>query len=142
MINVNQFKQLCADIVPAVGINGYVMASTYEQGTKKLKDKAGLILVGVYPAYHFEGNVDGSSTVNEMLLYIVTRQIEGGSDDQEIKQYADTLEAMIKLKDYLFGTKENSYCQRFPRIDAESLQIDPEYNIFGGYIGYSIKFTC
>lgn len=142
MINVNQFNQLCADIVPAIGIKGYVMASTYEQGTKKLKDKAGLILVGVYPAYHFEGNVDASCTVNEMLLYIVTRQIEGGSDDQEIKQYADTLEAMIKLKDYLFGKKENSYCQRFPHIDAESLQIDPEYNIFGGYIGYSIKFTC
>ena len=142
MINVNQFNQLCADIVPAIGIKGYVMASTYEQGTKKLKDKAGLILVGVYPAYHFEGNVDASSTVNEMLLYIVTRQIEGGSDDQEIKQYADTLEAMIKLKDYLFGKKENSYCQRFPHIDSESLQIDPEYNIFGGYIGYSIKFTC
>jgi len=67
MINVNQFKELCTDIVPAVGIKGYVMASTYEQGTKKLKDKAGLILVGVYPAYHFDGNVDASRTINERL---------------------------------------------------------------------------
>ncbi len=75
MINVNQFKELCTDIVPAVGIKGYVMASTYEQGTKKLKDKAGLILVGVYPAYHFDGNVDASRTINEKINYLAPKKI-------------------------------------------------------------------
>ena len=142
MITVKDFKQLCIDIVPSIGIDGYVMASTHEQGTKKLQDKAGLILVGVYPAYNFEGDTDSEMNNNEMLLYIVVRQIEGGTEDQEITQYSDTLEAMIRLKSYLYSNRTNTHCAIFPRIVVSSLQIDPEYNIFGGYLGYSIKFIC
>lgn len=142
MITVKELKQLCTNIVPAIAINGYVMASTYEQGMNKLKDKAGLILVGVYPAYNFDGNTDSDQARHEMLLFIVTHQKEGGTDEEEIEQYNATLEAMIRLKKYLLSNVEGHYCQLLPNIEVSSIQIDPEYNIFGGYLGYSIKFIC
>lgn len=142
MITVTDLKKLCTEIVPIIEIEGYVMASTYEQGAKKLKDKPGLILVGVYPAYNFGGDADSIQDQNEMLLFIVTRQKEGGTDEEEIEQYSATLEAMIRLKKYLTSNRPDAYCLLFPNIDLSSIQIDPEYNIFGGYLGYSIKFIC
>lgn len=142
MITVKEFKNICAEIVPVIEIEGYVLASTYEQGTNKLKDKAGLRLVGVYPAYNFSGDADSLLGKNEMLLYIVVRQKEGGTDEEEIEQYSATLDAMLRLKKYLTSNRTDTYCMIFPNIDVSSIQIDPEYNIFGGYLGYSIKFIC
>jgi hypothetical protein len=142
MITVREFKDLCTEIVPVIEIEGYVLASTYEQGSNKLKDKSGLRLVGVYPAYNFGGEPDSILDKNEMLLYIVVRQKEGGTDEQEIDQYSATLDAMLRLKNYLTSNRPDTYCMIFPNIDVSSIQIDPEYNIFGGYLGYSIKFIC
>lgn len=142
MITVKEFKDLCTEIVPVIEIEGYVLASTYEQGSNKLKDKAGLRLVGVYPAYNFGGDPDSILGKNEMLLYIVVRQKEGGTDEEEIEQYSATLDAMLRLKKYLTSNRTGTYCMIFPNIDVSSIQIDPEYNIFGGYLGYSIKFIC
>lgn len=142
MITVKEFKDLCTEIVPVIEIEGYVLASTYEQGSNKLKDKAGLRLVGVYPAYNMEGDSDSVLEKNEMLMFIVVRQKEGGTDEEEIEQYSATLDAMLRLKKYLTSNRTGTYCMIFPNIDVSSIQIDPEYNIFGGYLGYSIKFIC
>jgi len=144
MIFVTEFDQLCQDIVNAIDIKGYVLCSTEEQGMKKLKDKSGIQLVAVYPNYSFDGQIDTYKDNHEMLFFTVIRQSEGASDTVELRQYYDTQQAMIKLKQYLFGEDNgpNNFCRKFPNIDVSSVMIDPEYNIFGGYIGWSIKLVC
>lgn len=144
MIKVKEFNQICQQIKEATGIEGYVISSTEEQGTKKLHDKDGVRLVAVYPSYGFDGIEDNYKSTHEMLFFMVVRQIEGSDNDQELDQYADTQEAIIKLKQFLFGEDGHSgnYCKLFPNLQINSVTIDPEYNIFGGYIGWSMKLVC
>ena len=141
MITVKQYKEICDQIVDAIEIDGHVLASSEEQSMKKLKDKDGIRLVAVYPSYHFDGSTDAYKDMHEILFFMVTRQIEGADDETELKQYNDSQEALIRLKEYLFG-EDNNYCRLFPYLDISSVLIDPEYNIFGGYIGWSMKFVC
>lgn len=143
MIRVHKLKEICETIVERVGLDGYIMASSEEQSTKKLSDAPGLRLVAVYPAHYFDGSADTYTDKHEALFFIVTRQDEGASEEKEVQQYADTQDAIIRLKQYIFGEDQSTgYCQPFPHLEVESVTIDPEYNMFGGYIGWSIKFIC
>ncbi|VTQ01686.1 hypothetical protein [Sphingobacterium daejeonense] len=111
---------------------GYVICSTDEQGMKKLKDKAGIFLVAVYPNYSFSGEEDSYKDSHELLYYMVLRQIEGSSNETEINQYEETQEAIIKLKEYLFGERSfgNNFCKMFPDLNINSVNIIPEYKYF------------
>lgn len=140
MITVLEFNKICKDIVESIGIKGYVLCSTEEQGMKKLKDKSGIQLVAVYPNYSFSGQEDSYKDLHEILFYMVTRQVEGTSDDKELGQYADTQAAIMELKQYLFGEGDHDtgYCRLFPEGDISTVNIIPEYNVFGGYLGWSM----
>jgi len=118
-----------------------VLSSTEDQATKKLRDATGIRLVAVYPSYGFNGDEDSYKSTHELLLFIIVRQKDGSSEETEINQYADTQDAIIKMKEFLFGEDGNS-CKLLPNIDVNSVVIDPEYNIFGGYIGWSMKLVC
>lgn len=144
MIRVKEFDQICQQICAATGIDGYELCSTEEQGAKKLYDKADTHLVAVYPSYSFTGEEDNYKPVHEMLFFMVTRQKEGADNETELNQYTGTQDAIIKLKEYFFGEDNQSgnYCKHFPDLDINSVSIDPEYNIFGGYIGWSMKLIC
>ncbi|WP_312139504.1 hypothetical protein [Sphingobacterium sp.] len=140
MIRVKKFDDLCKTIVSNLEIDGYVICSTDEQGTKKLKDKPGINLVAVYPNYSFSGEPDSYRDLHELLFYMVTRQKEGSSNETEISQYETTQDSIIKLKEFLFGENnyEHNLCQMFPNVHISSVNIIPEYNIFGGYLGWSL----
>lgn len=144
MIRVKKFDDLCKTIVSNLEIDGYVICSTDEQGTKKLKDKPGINLVAVYPNYSFSGEADAYRDLHELLFYMVTRQKEGSSNETEISQYESTQDSIIKLKEFLFAENnyENNLCQMFPNIHISSVNIIPEYNIFGGYLGWSLALEA
>ncbi len=140
MIRVKKFDEICNDIVQDISIKGYVLCSSEEQGMKKLKDKPGIQLVAVYPIYSFSGEEDSYKDNHQLLFYMVTRQVEGASNEKEISQYEESQEAIIKLKEYLFGERiaGNNFCKMFPELNINSVNIIPEYNIFGGYLGWSL----
>src|SRR5690606_28414521 len=60
---------------------------------------------------------------HEMIVFTAIRQREGASDTVELQQYYDTQQAMIKLKQYLFGEDNgpNNFCRKFPHIDVSSV---------------------
>lgn len=140
IITVTAFNQICREIVPIIGVKGYVIASTEEQGKKKLKDKEGVRLVAVYPEYALAGEQDAAKTEHQLLFFTVVRESEGQSDEKELKQYQNTQDAIIKLKEYLLGEESSDLtCKLFPNAEITSVEIEPEYNIFGGYLGWSLK---
>lgn len=141
MIRVKAYNEICKQIVQVTGIDGYILSSTEEQGTRKLKDAAGIQLVAVYPSYGFDGDEDSHKSTHELLFFMITRQHDGQSEEDEHQQYTDTQEAIIKLKEFFFG-EDGGYCKLFPNVEANSMIIDPEYNIFGGYLGWSMKLVC
>jgi|SRR5690606_1238780 len=140
MIGIKEFNGICQDIVEQIGIKGHVICSTEEQGAKKLKDKADIWLVAVYPNYSFDGDPDSYQDRHEMMFLVVTRQMEGKSDEFELDQYVNTQQAMVKLKEYLFGEGDqiDELCKLFPNLKVNAVAIEPEYNIFGGYLGWSM----
>ncbi|MGJ1419989.1 hypothetical protein ACR79T_10210 [Sphingobacterium spiritivorum] len=141
MIKIREYNQHCINIADAIGLEGYIVASTEDQAMKKLQDKAGVWMVAVYPSYSFEGSsTDSYKPLHDVLFFIATKQEEGSSNETELNQYADTQEKMIQLRDYLFGAGDHN-CITFPNVDVSSVMIEPEYNIFGGYIGWSIKLS-
>lgn len=142
MIRVNKFNHICQEIVQAINIDGYKITSTEEQTTKKLQDSPGIQLIAVYPSYTFEGDVDTYRVQHELLFFIVLRPAEGADYNTELDEYRQTQDAMIRLKEYLFGEDTDNFCKLFPHIDVHSVLIDPEYNIFGGYNGWSMKVSC
>lgn len=140
IITVTEFDTICKEIVPTIGVEGYVIASTEEQGKRKLKDKQGVRLVAVYPDYTLAGEQDAARTEHQLLFFAVMRESEGQSDEKELKQYQDTQDAIIKLKEYLLGETDHELtCKLFPNAEVTSVEIEPEYNIFGGYLGWSLK---
>lgn len=140
MITVKNYNEICQQIIAAIEISGYVICSTEDQGLKKLKDKAGIRMVAVYPNYSFEGGQDTYKARHELLFFIVLKQNEGSTDQVELDQYSDTQDAMIRLKEYLFNesTESITYCHLFPGLDIKTVNIIPEYNVFGGYLGWSM----
>lgn len=44
----------------------------------------------------------------------------------------------MKFKEWIFGD-DKSLCKIFPNIKISSVSIDPEYNVLGKYLGWSIK---
>ncbi len=140
MITVKNYNEICQQIIAAIEIPGYVICSTEDQGLKKLKDKAGIRMVAVYPNYSFEGGQDSYKARHELLFFMVLKQNEGSTDQIELDQYSDTQDAMIRLKEYLFNesTESSTYCHLFPNLDIKTVNIIPEYNVFGGYLGWSM----
>ena len=144
MITVKKYKEICDQIVEAINIDGHIITSSEAQGMEKLYDKDGIRLVAVYPSYHFAGDPDAYKDLHEILFFIITRKTEGADEETDLQQYSDTQDAIIRLKEYLFNEDDygNTHCPQFPNADISSVLIDPEYNIFGGYNGWSMKFVC
>lgn len=142
MITVKDFNQLCKDIVSSTNIDGYVLVSTEEQAVNTLRDKEGIQLVAIYPTYSFSGSsADSAKPGNEFMFFMVLKPKLGAGYDVELEEYSDTQEAIIKFKDFIFEGNSNSPCRNFPEVDVNSVFIDPEFNVFGGFNGWSIKFA-
>lgn len=139
MLRVNDYQVLCDALKSQLDLEGSIICSTEEQALRRLKDMTGIFLVAVIPSTDFRGKQDQYIEQNETLFYIVVKEARGQSVADELQQYQDTQDKIIQLKEYLFGDN-SGYCLQFPRLDINSVEIDPEYNIFGGWLGWSIKF--
>lgn len=140
MLRINDFKNICEYFTGQLDLAGFKICSTEDQASKKLQTLAGIWLVAVIPSNEFRGGQDNYKSLNETIFFIVVKEANGQSESSELQQYADTQDKIIALKETLFGDN-TGYCPQFPNIDINSVQIDPEYNIFAGWLGWSIKFN-
>lgn len=140
MILLSQFEEIAEVFKNMLGLKEYFVTSTAEQTQNLLKDRSGTAIVCVIPSTFFEGpNADASKDTNESIVYIVQKERDGQAHAKQLQQYKETQALIIKIKDLLLGLDEDE-CKTFPFIEIRSMMIDPEYNIFGGWIGWSIKF--
>lgn len=140
MILLSQFEEIAEVFKNMLGLKEHFVTSTAEQTQNLLKDRSGTAIVCVIPSTFFEGpNADASKDTNESIVYIVQKERDGQAHAKQLQQYKETQALIIKIKDLLLGLDEDE-CKTFPFIEIRSMMIDPEYNIFGGWIGWSIKF--
>lgn len=132
----NYFKQLCTEI----RIDKMVMVVQEEHLRKKLAGLTGTILAVVYPSGTGAGEADNISDINTCLLFILENNNKTESDpEKEFNCYLHLQSITEAIKQSIVNDAEYNRLL-FRDLDRQSFQIEPEWNIAGSYIGYSLSF--
>lgn len=139
-MNVTRFDQICQAWVshfPALA--GYVRVVTDSQATAKLSDRTGIQLVAVLPSYGRTGNAVTPRRTQTALFWIVEKALPDPSDTEELSQQQRTQDLVRALEAKIMDEQENG-CSDWNRLEIDSIDINPEQNIFGGWNGWYLTF--
>ncbi|WP_455609185.1 hypothetical protein [Bacteroides rodentium] len=141
MINIQRYREMLAELKERVNkvsrtkIDGTVIAVSEKHLVKKLKDSMGLILCANYPDAVSQGNEDNYREQNSLLLFLIEKVPSGQETDEEellhyarIQQVMQLLKTKLREMDFFCGEVEG----------AESMTVEWEYDVFGGWNGMSI----
>lgn len=139
MVKLNEVKRYFEALASEMGLS-FLMVVMEEHLRKKLQGKAGIIMALVYPSATGTGAADNAVDENVCLLYVLENGMKVSmTDDMEFQMY-ERLQGIIdkvKLK-LIVNADENHPLLR--ELERGSLEIEPEWNVAGGYNGYSIVF--
>lgn len=141
MINIQRYREMLAELKERVNkvsrtkIDGTVIAVSEKHLVKKLKDSMGLILCANYPDAVSQGTEDNYRERNSLLLFLIEKVPSGQETDEEellhyarIQQVMQLLKTKLREMDFFCGEVEG----------AESMTVEWEYDVFGGWNGMSI----
>lgn len=141
MINIQRYREMLVELKERVNkvsrtkIDGTVIAVSEKHLVKKLKDSIGLMLCANYPDAVSQGNEDNYRERNSLLLFLIEKVPSGQeTDEEELLHYARIQQVMQLLKTKL--REMDFFCGE---VDgAESMTVEWEYDVFGGWNGMSI----
>lgn len=141
MINIQRYREMLVELKERVNkvsrtkIDGTVIAVSEKHLVKKLKDSMGLILCANYPDAVSQGTEDNYRERNSLLLFLIEKVPSGQeTDEEELLHYARIQQVMQLLKTKL--REMDFFCGE---VDgAESMTVEWEYDVFGGWNGMSI----
>ena len=142
MLSIPEFKELCQTLVDNITeLSDHVIVAEDNQATKKLADKQKITLVGVIPTSDSDGRPGIRSEKQTALFFVVKKHDTSAPEATELADFSTTQQAVIALRDYILTQQEDNGCSIFFRLVVTSITITPEYNIFGGFLGWSINFV-
>ena len=141
MINIQRYREMLVELKESVNkvsrtkIDGTVIAVSEKHLVKKLRDCTGLMLCANYPDAVSQGNEDNYRERNSLLLFLIEKVPSGQeTDEEELLHYACIQQVMQLLKTKL--REMDFFCGE---VDgAESMTVEWEYEVFGGWNGMSI----
>lgn len=105
-----------------------------------LKDRPGIILCGNVPGSELTRK-DYIESEAQCVLYILTKSPKDRQGtEEEFDQYAVLQHLMSKLCEILMGKDAFSMLCQSGRMTVDELNVEPEYNEFGGFNGWSVGF--
>jgi hypothetical protein len=131
------FKQLVATL-PAIEAHHLVAVDSH--AVNRLKDKRGMHLILVIPNAQTTGDVGRPKDINTGMLFILEKAKIPSKYEDELDQYERTQNALLAIREAIFSSAED-HCYPFQYLQVPSVGIDPEYNVFGGWNGWSMVFT-
>ena len=139
MINIQRYREMLVELkerinkVSRTKIDGTVIAVSEKHLVKKLRDCTGLMLCANYPDAVSQGNEDNYRERNSLLLI---EKVPSGqeTDEEELLHYARIQQVMQLLKTKL--REMDFFCGEVE--GAESMTVEWEYDVFGGWNGMSI----
>ena len=141
MINIQRYREMLVELKERVNkvsrtkIDGTVIAVSEKHLVKKLRDCTGLMLCANYPDAVSQGNEDNYRERNSLLLFLIEKVPSGQeTDEEELLHYARIQQVMQLLKTKL--REMDFFCGRVK--GAESMTVEWEYDVFGGWNGMSI----
>ena len=141
MINIQRYREMLVELKERVNkvsrtkIDGTVIAVSEKHLVKKLRDCTGLMLCANYPDAVSQGNEDNYRERNSLLLLLIEKVPSGQETDEEellhyarIQQVMQLFKTKLREMDFFRGEVEG----------AESMTVEWEYDVFGGWNGMSI----
>jgi hypothetical protein len=138
MIKVKEYKATIDAYKTAIpGINHIVYVTQENQAINRVKDRRGVTLVVVLPSTDTSGKLGRQVDDTSCLFFIVEKCPPSLTEAQEFDLYERTQDITNALRHAIVDSAESG-CSIFYRLSPDSIHIDPEYNIFGGFAGWSM----
>lgn len=141
MIPIRDFHTICQELIDSIeGLDHFHLVADDNQATKKLGSQSGIHMVAVIPSAEGTGQPGRTIDNNVALFFVVQKPKASAKDEEELTLYEDTQIIMEGLKQELIQRQEDG-CTVFFRLEPSSIQIDPVYNTFGGWSGWSMSLV-
>lgn len=141
MIGIREFDNICKGWVHSIdGLEGHVLVAQDNHAVNALKDRVGVQLVAVIPSSNRDGRQNRGVDDNTTYLFIISKGWTGQTRDEELDQYETTQNIIISIREAI-EEGNASGCGPFWRLQTSSFSVDPEFNIFGGWNGWSMLLT-
>ncbi len=141
MLNITDYFTKITELAESIpAIKHLVFVTSDNQATTRLKDKSGICLVAVIPSFDVSGQLARSVDDASTYFFVVRKAKPDDKKDQEQSLYQETQDVLYALKDSISNKAEEG-CSVFWRLSPESIHIDPEYNTFGGFSGWSMSMS-
>jgi len=144
MVSIPEIKAL-GDILKTndQSIEHFVMAVSEDHAYIKLGDKTGVCLMLLYPSADREGKQNEAIDANTTWLFVLEKNIDGQTDQQEAEQYERLRKITVKALEFI---EEESVNCSLPflflnRHQPGRTQIIPEFAEFGGFNGWSMSLV-
>lgn len=135
MLLISQLKTICSEIIEAIPAidGGFVVVVDEDNAINKLANKPKTILVASAPSAHSIGQVSSLRNNSVVIFWILTKK----NTNNEIDQLEALQPLALQLQTYIHSRAEEG-CNLFNFLEVDSLDIDPVYNQFGGFNGWSL----
>jgi hypothetical protein len=130
---LQQEMQIIKSTVP--GIDHLIRVVTEAQATARLRDADGVSLLYTLPAFQQEGDSAHPKKSHAIILWVVEKPGSDLTDEEELELYEKLQGIIVAIKEYIRISQEDG-CSLWSDLDVRSINIDPEYNTFGGFNGW------
>tara|TARA_R110002020_G_scaffold475112_1_gene708631 strand:+ start:21343 stop:21771 length:429 start_codon:yes stop_codon:yes gene_type:complete len=118
----------------------YYQAVDDEHVSRKLHDAVGMNFVVALPTYGGLGQSDTPNEQHAIMIWVVEKPGVDYTDQDERDQYARMQDQIVSIKEYIRESQEDG-CSLWWKLDIDSIVIEPEYNIWGGFNGWFMQLT-
>lgn len=125
---------------PPVQFSSVVAAVEENQLVTLLKDKDGIILCGNIPGSTLIAGMPVKSEGRCVLFVIEKSSKDRQGTDYEFARYAVMQQLMSKICKLLLGDDTYQMLCQSGTMTVSTLEVGPEYNIYGGFNGWSVAF--
>ena len=154
MIEVNLYRQFMVELAhkvadafngefhpqPELEFSKVVAAMNEGQLITLLKDLSGILLCGNVPGAELTKGTYIESEA-QCILYILEKSPKDRQGtDWEFDRFAVTQHLMSKLCEILMGRDAFTMLCESGQMSVDHLNVEPEYNIYGGFNGWSVTF--
>jgi predicted protein tyrosine phosphatase len=142
MISVTQLQSVLTALKTACDFDYALLVATEDHIIKRLRDRTGTVLAMTYPSVDDDSKgIDNIADVDTIFVWVIEKINPSDVDETNEPAHYEKMRGKISdIKNYLRGKKLEG-CNLLQFINENSFHIDPEYQIFGGWNGYSLSFT-
>lgn len=155
MIEINLYRQFMVELAhkvaksrneeyttpeKPVNFSSVIAAVEENQLVTLLKDKQGIILCGNIPGSRLIATNPVSSEGDCVLFILEKSPKDRQGTEEEFKRYAIMQQLMSKLCEILMGQDAFQMLCQSGTMKVSTLEVGPEYNIYGGFNGWSVAF--